>query len=141
LIPLPTEILPEIQIFSNKLLLADTTEKLVNGLSGIRGVKKMTLSGPSIPKTVPMGPAKGMENEHTERKRIKVNDEEVVLEVEVGRIFLEIDDVENVKRILSNVEGVCNDLIPCGYVIHIGRYTIPTAFDYAEGVKIREMTA
>lgn len=138
---LPPGVLPEIQIFPNRLLLADTTEKLVNGLFGIRGVKKITLSGPGIPKTVPMGPAKGMENEHTERRRIKVNDKEVDLEVEVGRIFLEIDDVENVKRTLSNVKEVCNDLIPCGYVIYTGRYTIPTAFDYAEGVKIREVTA
>ncbi len=50
--------LPEILIFPNRLLSAETTEKLLNRVYDVPHVRQVNLSGEGIPAMVGSGPAK-----------------------------------------------------------------------------------
>ena len=76
--------LPEVQIITNRLLSADTTEVILNKLDVIEGIRQINMTGESLPKTINSGPGKGLPNNHTERKVINVNGREVELRFIVG---------------------------------------------------------
>jgi methyl-coenzyme M reductase subunit D len=99
----------DIEIFPHRLLSADTTEKLLNKLSDVQGVKTMVVQGPKLPPK---------EDKHPDRRTIKVKDEELDLQVKTGRIFLEIED----ENTIDGVKKVCRDILPFGFNIHVGTF-------------------
>lgn len=126
--------LPEVQIITNRLLSADTTEKVLNRLDAIKGIRQIQMTGESIPKTINSGPAKGLPNNHSERKIIHVNGREVELRYIVGAFYIELE-VENEDELdakLAEIEEACNECIEFGYVLNVGRYSKykPTLHDY-----------
>jgi methyl-coenzyme M reductase subunit D len=82
-----------------------------------------------------MGPGTGMNVDHPERKMINVKGKETELWVQVGRIFVEVDDIDNVQYVTEKVEAICEGLLPFGFTLEIGRYSKfkPTVTDYAKG--------
>ena len=126
--------LPEVQIITNRLLSADTTEMVLNRLESIKGIRQIQMTGESIPKTINSGPAKGLPNNHSERKIIHVNGREVELRYIVGAFYIELE-VENEDELdakLAEIEEACNECIEFGYVLNVGRYSKykPTLHDY-----------
>ena len=75
---------PQCRIVTERLLNPETTERLLNQICSVAGVRRMVLNGPRLPATVTYGPAKGLANPHTMRKMIRVGDEELELQVHVG---------------------------------------------------------
>ena len=71
--------LPEVQILTNRLLSAETTEKVLNALDVIPNIRQINMTGESLPKTINSGPGKGLPNNHSERKVIHVGGQEVEL--------------------------------------------------------------
>lgn len=124
--------LPEILIFPARLLKAETTEKLLNRVYDVPHVRHITVSGESLPDKLTSGEGKGLPNEHTERKKIKVKGSEVDLRLMVGRVFVEIDDVEHIDEAMAKIEEVCKELLPFGFSLEVGRYNKfkPTVTDY-----------
>ena len=126
--------LPEVQIMTNRLLGADTTEAVLNGFGGIQGIRQIQMTGESIPKTINSGPGKGLPNNHSERKVIHVNGKEVELRYLVGAFYLELDvaDEDELDAKVEEIKDVCNRCIEFGYVLNVGRYTKykPTLHDY-----------
>jgi methyl-coenzyme M reductase subunit D len=125
--------LPEILIFPARLLKAETTEKLLNLIyDDVPHVRHITVSGESLPATLNAGPGKGMPAEHPERRTIKVKGQEVELRLLVGRVFVEIDDIDNVDEALGKIEAICNEILPFGFSLEVGRYSKfkPTVTDY-----------
>ncbi|OPY31715.1 MAG: Methyl-coenzyme M reductase I operon protein D [Methanomassiliicoccales archaeon PtaU1.Bin124] len=130
---LPEQVpLPEILIFPARLLKAETTEKLLNRVYEVPHVRHVTVSGESLPSTLTSGPGKGMVNEHPERRKIKVKGEDIELRLLVGRIFVEVEDVDYVDGVLTEVDEVCKEILPFGYSLEVGRYSKfkPTVTDY-----------
>jgi len=129
--------LPEILIFPTRLLKAETTEKLLNKLYEVPHVRQVNISGESLPAVLGSGPGKGLGNEHPERKVINVKGKEVELRLLVGRVFVEIDDIDNVQQALEEIDAICTDLMPFGFNLEVGRYSKykPTVTDYAKGCK------
>jgi len=124
--------LPEILIFPSRLLKAETTEKLLNRVYEVPHVRHITVSGESLPETLKAGPGTGMTNEHTERAKICIRGQDVQLTLLVGRVFVEIDDIDNVPQAVEDIEVVCKDLLPFGFNLEVGRYSKfkPTVTDY-----------
>ena len=126
--------LPEVQIITNRLLSADTTEKLLNALDKIPDIRQIDMTGESLPKTINNGPGKGHENNHSERKIIHVGGEEVELCYLVGGFYieLEVDDGEILEARLDQIKAACNEHIEHGYTLQVGRYSKyrPTLHDY-----------
>ncbi|MGD0817136.1 MAG: methyl-coenzyme M reductase operon protein D [Methanomassiliicoccales archaeon] len=124
--------LPEILIFPARLLRAETTEKLLNRIYSISNVRHITVSGEDLPATLNAGPGRGKPVNHPERQTITVKGDEVELRLLVGRIFVEINDIDNVPKAMEEIEEVCKELLPFGFNLEVGRYSKfrPTVTDY-----------
>jgi len=135
--PISEEVpLPEIQIFPERLLLAETTEVLLNKLHKVNNVRRITVQGEDLPSVMKMGPGTGGPVNHPERKVIKVAGEDMELRVQVGRIFVEIADIDLVPQAMKEIEAVCSDVLPFNFTLEIGRYSKfkPTVSDYKKGL-------
>jgi methyl-coenzyme M reductase subunit D len=127
--------LPEIMIMPSRLLSADTTEKVLNRIYEVEHVRQVTCQGENLPKKLNLGPGTGLDVNHPERKKITVKGKETELWVQVGRIFVEVDDIDNVQKVTEAIEKICEELFPFGFDLEIGRYSKfkPTTTDYAKG--------
>lgn len=117
--------LPEVEVFSNAMLGADTTEKVLNALDKIENIRQINMTGESISKNLNSGPGKGLPNNHSERKVIKVGDREVELRYLVGAFYIELD-VENEAMLEETVEKIraaCEANMPRGFSLNVGRYS------------------
>lgn len=126
--------LPEVQIVTNRLLSAETTEKLLNALDVIPDIRQINMTGESLPKTINNGPGKGLDNNHSERRIIHVGGHEIELRYLVGAFYIELDveDEEILEARLDQIKAACNEHIEHGYSLQVGRYSKyrPTLHDY-----------
>jgi methyl-coenzyme M reductase subunit D len=115
----------DIEIFPHRLLSADTTEKLLNSLEEVEGVKRMVIQGQRLP----------LDDNNPDRRIITIMGEKVDLQVKTGRVLMEIEEEE----VIEQVKTVCEDLLPFGYNIHIGTFirkqkTVTDDIKYGEAV-------
>ena len=127
--------LPEVRLSTQRLLMADTTEKVLNAIVAVKDIRQINLKGESIPATINSGPNRGIANNHSERKMIKYGNQEIELKHLVGDFYIELA-VENeeqleqrVKELDAAVKPILKDI---GYGIDVGRYSKyrPTLHDY-----------
>ncbi len=125
-------IYPQCRIVPARFLRPETVEKLLNRLVAVGGIRRMALNGPSLPATVPYGPAKGQPNPHPDRKVIRVGDQDVQLQVQVGTIVLELFDESYIPEIQEGCDEVFGGM-KFSYTLQEGRFmkTKPTLSDYA----------
>lgn len=117
--------LPEVRIMTARLLSAETTEKVLNALDVIPHIRQINMTGESLPKTISSGPAKGMPNNHSERRVIHVGEREVELRCMVGSFYIEllVDDEDMMESTVQQIRAACDATIPEGYDLDIGRYS------------------
>ncbi|MCK9631419.1 MAG: methyl-coenzyme M reductase operon protein D [Methanoregula sp.] len=122
---------PQCRIVTERLLNPDTTERLLNKVVSVAGVRRMVLNGPRLPLTVPYGPSKGIDNPHPMRKTIRVGDQEIPLQVHVGTVLLEIESRDVIPALKAAIEPVFPDFT---FYIQEGRYmkTEPSLVDYCK---------
>ncbi len=126
--------LPEVRIMTNRLLSAESTEAVLNAIDKIEHIRQVNMAGESFPATISSGPAKGLPNNHTERKIIHVDGHEVELHCLVGAFYieLEVDDSDMLEAVVKEIREACDKTIADGYTLDIGRYSKyrPTLNDY-----------
>ena len=117
--------LPEVEIFSNALLSAETTEKVLNALEPIEHIRQINMTGESISKNLNSGPGKGLPNNHSERKVIKVGGRDVELRFMVGAFYIELDvDSEALlDETVEKIKAACEETMPLGFSVNVGRYS------------------
>ena len=122
---------PQCRISTERLLNPETTERVLNRIICIPGIRRMVLNGPRLPATVPYGPATGQVNPHPMRKTIRVGDQEMELQVHVGTILLEIENREVVPALQAACEEIFTNF---SFRIQEGRYmkTEPSLVDYCK---------
>ena len=122
---------PQCRIDSERFLNPETTERLLNQIVSVPGVRRMVLNGPRLPVTVPFGPARGMDNPHPMRKTIHVGDQEIELQVHVGTILLELESRDVIPALKSACEEVITDFT---FRIQEGKFmkTEPSLVDYCK---------
>jgi len=122
---------PQCRIVTERLLSPETTERLLNQLCSVAGIRRMVLNGPRLPAVVTYGPAKGLPNLHSMRKKIHIGDEELELQVQVGTILLELESAEIIPALKTACEPVFTDF---SFYIQEGRYmkTEPSLVDYCK---------
>jgi len=127
--------LPEVLIFPERLLSANTAEKLLNRIYEIDHIRQVNVSGENLPAIAMNGPSRGQPIDHPERRTIVVNGEEIELRLLVGRIFVEIDDIDHLQKALEDIEKACKEVLPFGFNLEVGRYSKyrPTVIDYKKG--------
>ena len=122
---------PQCRIVTERLLNPETTERLLNQIVSVPGVRRMVLNGPSLPATVTYGPAKGLANPHSMRKTIHVGDQEVDLQIHVGTILLELENRDVVPALQAACKPVFTDF---SFTIQEGRFmkSDPSLTDYCK---------
>lgn len=117
--------LPEVRVMTNRLLSAETTEKVLNAFDPIEHIRQINMSGESLPATISSGPAKGLANNHSERRVIHVGNEELELHCLVGAFYieLEVDDEDMLETAMESIRVACEGTIPDGYSLELGRYS------------------
>jgi methyl-coenzyme M reductase subunit D len=122
---------PQCRVVTERLLNPDTTERLLNLIVSVAGIRRMVLNGPRLPATVPYGPAKGLPNPHPMRKKIHVGDQEVDLQVHVGSVLLEIENRDVIPVLKAAIEPVFTNFT---FRIQEGKYmkTDPSLVDYCK---------
>lgn len=103
----------DIEVFPHRVLGADTTEKLLNGIECINDVKRTIIQGPRLPPEDP-----NEDPQYAERRKITVNAKELELKVKTGRIFVEISN----ESTIDEIREVCDKYLPFGFDINIGKY-------------------
>lgn len=129
------EPLPEVKIFTNRLLSAETTEKVLNALLTVDHIRQMHINGEYLPPKVKSGPNTGIDVNHPERKIIKYGEQEVLLTNLVGAFFIELKGEEFIEAAVEEIKTICDEVIPFGYTMDVGRYSKykPTLTDYMKG--------
>ena len=117
--------LPEVEVFSHVLLSADTTEKVLNAFDPIENIRQINMTGESMPKTLNNGPAKGLPNNHSERKVIKVGGRDVELRFLVGAFYIElnVESEEMLEEAVKKIRSACEATMPRGFDLSVGRYS------------------
>jgi methyl-coenzyme M reductase subunit D len=122
---------PQCRISTERLLNPETTERLLNKLCDVPGIRRMVLNGPRLPAIVTYGPAKGMPNPHSMRQTIHVGDQKLDLQVHVGTVLLELENREMIPALQAACESVFTNFT---FRIQEGRYmkTEPSLVDYCK---------
>jgi methyl-coenzyme M reductase subunit D len=126
--------LPEVWIQYERLLMAESTEKVLNALVGVDKIRQINLKGESLPATINSGPNKGLPNNHSERRMIKFGDKEIELKHLVGDFYIElaVDNQEELEAKVKEIDEAIKGVVPFGYNITVGRYSKyrPSLHDY-----------
>jgi methyl-coenzyme M reductase subunit D len=115
--------LPEVKIFTDRLLSADTTEKVLNALIKVKHVRQINICGETLPVKVKSGPHAGIPVNHPERKTIRYGDNELELTKQVGGFFVELTAESDVDAAVEEIRRACDATIKVAYTLEVGRYS------------------
>jgi methyl-coenzyme M reductase subunit D len=130
--------LMQIEIFPDRLLNLETAQALLNELNRISGITRMVVYGPRLPKEDPENLLAGKHNIR-EPQYLEIMGEKVELTVQVGRIFVEMND----PGIVEQIKAACRKTLPFPFEINEGIYirTQKTITDYVrKGGKVDDIT-
>lgn len=112
----------DVKIFPYRRLKPETTEKILNGIMGYDGILRVIVNGNSIPKVVGFGPAKGTQNNHEDRKVIKVKENSVELRVSVGELIATVK-YDDLDLFLEKLQKLLKDTLSFGFEVSTGIFT------------------
>jgi len=115
--------LPEVKIFTNRFLSAESTEKVLNELIKVKHIRQINVCGETLPLTVKSGPHTGIPVNHPERRKIRFGDAETELTKLVGGFFAELEAGCDVDEAVEEIRKICDRTISTGYSLDIGRYS------------------
>ncbi len=118
----------QIEIFPQRLLNVGTAQKLLNELNTIEGILRMVVYGPGLPRDDPDDLLEGRFSV-AEKKYLNIMGEMVELSVQVGRIWIEIEDTKAIEKIREAAEKA----LPFPFELNEGLYLRrkKTVSDYA----------
>jgi Methyl coenzyme M reductase, subunit D len=120
----------QVEIIPQRLLGADSTERILDTLSEMGDVTRIAIQGPRLPYTVPYGPAKGVPVNNPDRREITVGGIVFELKINLGRILLELED----KDAFGMIKETLSEIMPCRFSIKRGKFFKErmTTSDYAK---------
>jgi methyl-coenzyme M reductase subunit D len=116
----------QLEIFPARLLTVETAQKLLNELNKISGITRMVVFGPGLPKDDPDDLLKG--KYEAKKKYLNILGEEVELTVQVGRVWVEVEDIS----VKEKIKEACEKTLHLPFDINEGLYlrTKKTITDY-----------
>jgi methyl-coenzyme M reductase subunit D len=128
----------QVEIFPDRLLNIETAQALLNELNKISGITRMIVYGPRLPKEDPENLLAGKHNIR-EPKYLNIMGEKVELTVQVGRIYVEMEN----PGIKEKIKEACRKVLPFPFEINEGIYirTQKTITDYVrKGGKVDDIS-
>ena len=100
----------DIKVVPYRFLKPETSERVLNRIFELDGIVRGIVHGPSLPKTVYYGPARGTPVNHQYRKSINVKGQSIDLRLLIGEIIL-------------TIEAILDDTLNFKYILMIGIFT------------------
>lgn len=128
----------QVEIFPDRLLNIETAQALLNELNKIGGITRMIVHGPRLPSEDPENLLAGKHNVR-EPKYLDIMGEKVELTVQVGRVYVEMED----PSIKEKIKEACRRALPFPFEINEGLYirTQKTISDYVrKGGKVDDIS-
>lgn len=127
----------DVKIFPYRILKPSTTETILSQILKLDGVLRVLINGESLPTMVHFGPAKGLPVNHTDRKTININGNDVPLRVSVGEIILTVQ-LDNLEDFVEKVDEILEDTLSFGYDVKVGIFnktqsSVSDYMKYGEG--------
>jgi methyl-coenzyme M reductase subunit D len=121
-----------VEIFPQRTLNVETAQMLLDELNAIPGITRMVVYGPRLPKENP-DDLLDLKYGAAEKKYLNIKGEAVELTVQIGRIWIEIEDIGAIEKIRAAGEKA----LPFPFEMYEGIYirSQQTVVDYAKGVK------
>ncbi len=116
----------QLEIFPTRLLTVETAQKLLDELNKVSGITRMVVFGPTIPRDDPKDLLEG--KFEGKKKYLNILGEQVELAVQVGRIWVEVEDIS----VKDKIREACEKTLPFSFDINEGLYirTRKTITDY-----------
>ena len=130
--------LMQVEVFPQRLLNLETAQLLLNELNKISGITRMVVFGPSLPKDDPEDLLQGKYKAHG-KKYLNIMGEQVELSVQVGRVWIEIED----PGIKEKIREAAQKTLPFPFDVNEGRFirTQKTVTDYVrKGGKVDDIS-
>ena len=112
----------DIKIVPYRFLKPETSEKVLNEIFELDGIVRGIVHGPSLPKTVYYGPARGTPVNHQYRKSINVKGQNIDLRLLIGEIILTVN-VKLLNEIMESIERILDETLSFKYILIIGIFT------------------
>ncbi|MGF7118855.1 methyl-coenzyme M reductase operon protein D [Methanobacterium oryzae] len=112
----------DVKIFPYRRLKPQTTEKILNGIMEYDGILRVIVNGNSIPKIVGFGPAKGTQNNHEDRRVIKIREDSVELRVSVGELIVTVK-YDDLDLFLEKLQNLLENTLSFGFEVATGIFT------------------
>ena len=109
--------LMQVEVFPERLLNLETAQKLLNELNKISGITRMVVFGPGLPKDDPEDLLQGKFAVHN-KKYLNIMGEQVELTVQVGRVWIEIED----PGVKEKIREAAQKALPFPFELNEGRY-------------------
>jgi methyl-coenzyme M reductase subunit D len=119
----------QLEVFPERLLNFETAQGLIDALNEIDGIARMVVHGPRLPPEDPDNLLNGKFGIR-EGRFLNIKGEMVELSVQVGRIWIEVEDAEAVEKIGK----ACEKTLPFSFELYEGQYfrRKKTVTDYAK---------
>jgi len=130
--------LMQVEVFPQRLLNLETAQNLLNELNKISGITRMVVFGQGLPKDDPEDLLQGKFGVHN-KKYLNIMGEQVELTVQVGRVWIEIED----PGVKEKIREAAQKALPFPFELNEGRYirTQKTVTDYVrKGGKVDEIS-
>lgn len=116
----------QLEIFPSRLLTVETAQNLLNELNKISGITRMVVYGPGLPKDTPQDLLDG--KFEAQKRYLNILGEQVELNVLVGRVWVEVEDI----AVKDKIREACEKTLPFSFDINEGLYlrTRKTITDY-----------
>lgn len=112
----------DVKIFPYRRLKPQTTEKILNSIMEYDGILRVIVNGNSIPKIVGFGPAKGTQNNHEDRRVIKIREDSVELRVSVGELIVTVK-YDDLDLFLEKLQNLLENTLSFGFEVATGIFT------------------
>ncbi len=127
----------QIEVFPQRLLNFETARDLLDELNKVDGITRMIVHGPRMPRNDPEKMLNGQFEPET--KYLDIMGERVELTVQVGRVWIEVEGPDVVRK----VRAACEKVLPMPFEINEGAYirTRKTVTDYVrKGGRVDEIS-
>jgi len=117
----------QLEIFPERLLNFETAQKLLDELNKISGITRMVVYGPRLPEENPDDLLQGKFGVR-EKKYLDIMGEKIELTTQVGRVWIEVEDIS----VKDKIRKACEKALPFPFDINEGLYlrTKKTITDY-----------
>jgi methyl-coenzyme M reductase subunit D len=118
----------QVEIFPQRTLNVETAQRLLDELNAIPGIVRMVVYGPRLPAENP-DDLLNLKYGAVEKKYLNIKGEKVELTVQIGRIWIEIDD----ESVIEKIRAAGESALPFPFEMYEGIYirTQKTVTDYA----------